>query len=126
MSRKDIAVLFNEWNSALASRDADRVIELYEEQGLLLPTLSDKVRSNRTEMKDYFVDFLTGAPQAKINEFNIKMSGDLAVNSGVYTFTFSTRPSVKARFTFVYQWNGRRWMIAQHHSSQMPWPPKTY
>jgi len=120
MSRKDIAALFNEWNSALASRDADRVIELYEEQGLLLPTLSDKVRSNRMEMKDYFVDFLTGAPQAKINESNIKMSGDLAVNSGVYTFTFSNRPSVKARFTFVYQWNGRRWMIAQHHSSQMP------
>ncbi len=55
-----------------------------------------------------------------IDEANVRVFGQVAINSGIYTFTFKDGAVVQARFTFVYRWNGSRWMIVEHHSSQMP------
>jgi hypothetical protein len=66
------------------------------------------------------VNFLAKGPQGKINESNVRIFDDIAINSGVYTFTFKDVVSVQARFTYVYRWNGQRWMIIEHHSSAMP------
>ena len=55
-----------------------------------------------------------------MDESNVRRFGDIAINSGVYTFTFKDGVSVQARFTYVYQWDGERWMIIEHHSSAMP------
>jgi hypothetical protein len=50
----------------------------------------------------------------------VRVFGQIAINSGIYTFSFNDGASVQARYTFVYRWNGERWMIIEHHSSQMP------
>lgn len=120
MSENEITALFDEWNSALQTGDPKKVAVLYETGGILLPTVSDKVRHNHREIEDYFVHFLAKGPVGKIDEANVWLFGQLAINSGVYTFTFQDGSAVQARFTFVYQWNGERWMIVEHHSSQMP------
>ena len=72
------------------------------------------------EIEDYFVRFLANGPVGKIDEGNIRTFGEMAINSGIYTFTFKDGAAVSARFTFVYRWNGQRWLIVEHHSSQMP------
>ena len=120
MSEKDILALFDEWNSALQTRDPKNVAALYESNGILLPTVSNKVRHNPEEVADYFVHFCAKGPKGKIDEANVRIFGDVAINSGIYTFTFEDGSAVPARFTFVYRWNGQRWMIVEHHSSQMP------
>lgn len=120
MSSTEIASLFDEWNSALQSGNPKNVVALYETNGVLLPTVSNKVRHNPEEIEDYFVQFLAKGPKGKIDEANIRTFGDIAINSGVYTFSFNDGASVQARYTFVYRWNGQRWMIVEHHSSQMP------
>jgi uncharacterized protein (TIGR02246 family) len=120
MSEKEISALFDTWNSALQTGDPKSVAALYESNGILLPTVSNKVRHNHEEIEDYFVHFCAKGPVGKIDEANIRTFGQLAINSGVYTFTFSDNSAVQARFTFVYRWNGERWMIVEHHSSQMP------
>lgn len=120
MSREDIASLFEEWNNALQTGDPKQVASLYESNAILLPTVSNKVRHNHEEIEDYFVSFLAKGPAGKINESNIRSFGDVAINSGVYTFTFSDGASVQARFTYVYRWNGQGWKIIEHHSSAMP------
>ena len=120
MSEKDILALFDEWNSALQTRDPQNVAALYESNSILLPTVSNKVRHNPEEVADYFVHFCAKGPKGKIDEANVRIFGDLAINSGIYTFTFEDGSAVQARFTFVYRWNGQRWMIVEHHSSQMP------
>lgn len=120
MSENEITALFNEWNNALQTGNPRKVAALYETNGILVPTVSNKVRHNPEEIEDYFVHFLAKGPAGKIDEANVRIFGQLAINSGAYTFTFKDGAVVHARFTFVYRWNGERWMIVEHHSSQMP------
>ncbi len=121
-TEKDILQLFTEWNQALQTGNPDEVVKLYAENAILLPTLSDRVRHSHAEFRDYFVHFLPNGPQGSIDEANVRIFGDIAINSGVYTFRFARGPfeSVQARFTYVYQWTGSRWLIIEHHSSGMP------
>ncbi len=120
MNKDEIILLFNEWNSALQTGDPKKVTSLYETNAILLPTISNKVRHNHEEINDYFVSFLAKGPEGVIDEANVRVFGQVAINSGIYTFTFKDGAVVQARFTFVYRWNGSRWMIVEHHSSQMP------
>ena len=118
--KSEIISLFTTWNNALASGDPSQVVTLYERDAILLPTVSNKVRHNHSEIEDYFVNFLSKGPQGKIDESNVRVFDQLAINSGVYTFTFNDGTTVQARYTFVYRWNGDQWLITEHHSSQMP------
>lgn len=59
-------------------------------------------------------------PFGKIDESHIKIFDELAMHSGVYTFSLKGDTKVQARFTFMYRWNGEQWLIIKHHSSQMP------
>jgi uncharacterized protein (TIGR02246 family) len=120
MTKNEIRSLFDDWNSALQTEDPSIVTALYESDAILLPTLSNQVRHNRKEIEDYFVQFLGKKPEGKIEESNVRLFNQLAINSGVYTFTFNDGAIAKARFTFVYRWNGVCWKIVEHHSSQMP------
>ena len=120
MSDSHIAALFEEWNTALQTGEPKNVTALYESNAILLPTISNQVRHNHEEIEDYFIHFLAKGPKGVINESNIRTFGDTAINSGIYTFTFSDGNSVQARFTYVYRWNGQRWLIVEHHSSALP------
>jgi len=120
MSDSHIASLFEEWNTALQTGEPKNVTALYECNAILLPTISNQVRHNHEEIEDYFIHFLAKGPKGVINESNIRTFGDTAINSGIYTFTFSDGNSVQARFTYVYRWNGQRWLIVEHHSSALP------
>ena len=111
MEKSEITALFKQWNSALKTGDPKQVAALYAADAILLPTVSNQVRHNHAEIKDYFVHFLAKGPQGKIDESNVRIFGELAINSGVYTFTFKDGVTVQARFTYVYRWDGRRWSI---------------
>ena len=120
MSTNVITALFDQWNNALQTGDPQQVAALYASNGILLPTVSNQVRHNRAEIVDYFQHFLAKGPRGELDEVNVRTFGDVAINSGVYTFTFADGAKVRARYTFVYRWDGQRWLIAEHHSSQMP------
>jgi uncharacterized protein (TIGR02246 family) len=124
-SKEFVAKQFDIWNAALQTRDANKVAALYcANGGVLLPTVSNKVRTNRAEIVDYFEHFLQLKPVGHIDEHYIRILGpDTAVNSGIYTFhlTKDGKPEeVQARYTFVYQKQGGKWCIMDHHSSAMP------
>ena len=120
MSGNNVPSLFEVWNNALQTGDPKKVAELYEPNAILLPTVSNKVRHNHEEIADYFVHFLAKGQEGKVDESNVRTFGDIAINSGVYTFTFKDGSSVQARFSYVYRWNGQDWRIIEHHSSAMP------
>ncbi len=67
------------------------------------------------------MNFLAKEPQGVIDEANVRLLADnLAINSGVYTFTFGNGDRVTARFTYLYRLVNGEWKIAEHHSSAMP------
>jgi uncharacterized protein (TIGR02246 family) len=45
-SREMIASLFDAWNQALATKDPNKVADLYAHDAVLLPTVSNEVRHN--------------------------------------------------------------------------------
>ncbi|MCF6339410.1 MAG: SgcJ/EcaC family oxidoreductase [Sulfurimonas sp.] len=126
MTKKKILELFDTWNQALQTKNPSTVAKLYHPRlGILIPTVSAKIRHNRTEIKDYFVNFLQNNPFGEISESNIRIYGDLAINSGLYTFELDgeeeqSRIKVDARFTYVYKKEDKEWFIIEHHSSVLP------
>ena len=121
MTHDDVVALFEAWNAALATLDPDTVTAMYADDAVLLPTVSNQVRHNHPEIRDYFVNFLQKSPQGVINESNVSVLSDAhATNSGVYTFTFGDGSTVKARFSYSYVATDAGWKILQHHSSAMP------
>ncbi len=121
MNHDDVLGLFDTWNAALATLDPDQVTALYAENAVLLPTVSNQVRHNPAEIRDYFVGFLQKSPQGVIDESNIQLLSEThATNSGVYTFTFGDGSTVTARFSYLYVASDTGWKILQHHSSAMP------
>ena len=123
MAANDIKSLFDRWNDALQTRDPDAVTGLYSDDATLLPTLSNKVRRNHAEIRDYFAGFLQKKPRGIVNESNVRDFGDVAIRSGIYTFELTTdgkTSTVPCRFTFVYRNEGGKWKIVEHHSSAMP------
>ena len=121
MNDADVLGLFDQWNTALSTLNPDTVTALYADNAVLLPTVSNQVRHNHEEIRDYFVGFLQKSPQGVVDEFNVNILSDTHVtNSGVYTFTFGDGSKVSARFSYLYMASDDGWKILQHHSSAMP------
>mmetsp|Transcript_1748 Transcript_1748/g.3874 ORF Transcript_1748/g.3874 Transcript_1748/m.3874 type:complete len:166 (-) Transcript_1748:417-914(-) len=122
--KQEVAAQFSKWNSALATLDPSKVASCYAPDGVLLPTVSNKVRRTKEEIVDYFQQFLKLRPQGKIDQANVRiLSPNSAINSGVYTFDLvkDGQPTkVQARYSFTYRKIGNDWYIADHHSSAMP------
>jgi len=104
VQKQEIAALFDRWNESLLTEDPKTVVANYAEESILLPTISNKPRLTSSEKEDYFVDFLTLKPEGKIELSHIDVSGDLAVDSGIYEFTLhSSGEKVRARYSFAYR-----------------------
>ena len=119
-SEKEIASLFDRWNASLQTGDAQKVAANYAEKSILLPTLSNVPRTTREQEIDYLEHFLAKKPVGSIDMRKIEIDCNAAFDAGLYTFNFGDGSSVKARYSFTYKWDGKRWLITSHHSSAMP------
>ncbi|WP_245821665.1 SgcJ/EcaC family oxidoreductase [Lentzea waywayandensis] len=121
---EQVKALFADWNNALATGDAQKVADRYAPNAVLLPTVSNQVRSTRAEIVDYFEHFLLNKPSGEILDSHVAvLDADDAIDAGTYRFSLTQegKPStVDARYTFVYEKIGGKWLIVNHHSSAMP------
>lgn len=113
------------WFQALETGNPDRLVALYAEDSLLLPTLRGDVRIGHLTIRNYFAEvFLPRNPIGRTVELHTRHIGDYAVNSGLYEFEVdggeTGRRTAEARFTFVYHWREGDWKIIEHHSSLNP------
>jgi uncharacterized protein (TIGR02246 family) len=119
-----IQALFADWNAALATGDPEKVADRYAPNAVLLPTVSNQVRSTRAEIVDYFVKFLKSKPSGTILDSHVAvLNADDAIDAGTYRFALTQdgKPTtVDARYTFVYEKIDGKWLIVNHHSSAMP------
>lgn len=124
VGKEEIAAATATWVEALNSREPARITALYDAEAVFWGTTSKTIRATPTAVADYFKT----APQrptvrCKLGDQYIRVYGDIAINSGDYTFTetvdgkLETRP---ARFTFVFRKRAGKWLIVDHHSSRVP------
>ena len=123
-ARNEIQKVFDAWLAAVSSGSSDEVVKLYTKDAVLLPTLSPRVHNTPELRKEYF-DVFTAKENLKgtVNEEHIRVFGNMAVNSGLYTFTYTRdgeKIEVPARFSFVYHKAPQGWLIVDHHSSKLP------
>jgi uncharacterized protein (TIGR02246 family) len=125
-STKQITTLFDTWNATVQTGDADKVADLYAENAVLLPTVSNKVRTNHAQIVDYFEHFLQNKPVGKkVKTIVNVLDSDSAIDTGVYEFTLTDPKSgakrvVEARYSYTYEKLDGVWKIVNHHSSAMP------
>lgn len=121
----DISVLQagKAWSEALASRDANKISELYDKHAILYATFSNML-TQPEEIHHYFVKLMQNE---KLNVHfirqEVRVSGNTAINSGLYIFTYEKDHrlvKVPARYTFVYAKTSDHWLIIDHHSSVLP------
>lgn len=125
-TKTQIAGLFDTWNQALQTGDSEKVASLYAKDAVLLPTVSNKVRSNHAEIVDYFDKFLQSKPVGKkVKTIVDVLDSNSAIDTGVYEFTLTDKATgkksvVEARYTYAYEKIAGKWKIVNHHSSAMP------
>jgi uncharacterized protein (TIGR02246 family) len=121
ITEEEVKDLFYLWNDALATLDPDAVAQRYSSNAVLLPTVSDEPRTDYPSIKEYFINFLQRDPQGVILESYATVGDGWCKDVGIYEFTMgSSGDKVKARYSFVYVFEGGEWKIAHHHSSVMP------
>ncbi|SMQ17866.1 conserved hypothetical protein [Streptomyces sp. Ag82_O1-12] len=127
VTKAQVLGLFDRWNAALQTGDPKKVADLYAKDAVLLPTVSNQVRTDRAAIVDYFERFLRNKPVGtKVESVVNVLDRDTVIDTGVYEFTLTDhgtgeKSTVKARYTYAYekQPNGT-WLIVNHHSSKMP------
>ncbi|WP_210580636.1 SgcJ/EcaC family oxidoreductase [Streptomyces sp. GESEQ-4] len=125
-SKAQVASLFDTWNAALQTGDAQKVADLYAEDAVLLPTVSNKIRIDREGRVDYFEHFLENKPVGtKIQTVVNVLDANSAIDTGTYKFDLTDPETgekrvVEARYTYEYEKRNGEWKIVNHHSSAMP------
>jgi uncharacterized protein (TIGR02246 family) len=112
------------WRAAYDSRDPSRITALYDSDAVLWGTAAKTVAPNPAAIAEYFKN-AAARPNARVSfgEQNIRVYGDVAVNTGYYTFSDvrdgqnTERP---ARYMLVFRNREGRWLIVGHHSSLVP------
>ena len=119
--------LLQKWTGAVKCGDANQVVSLYHNDGILLGTFSNKERIGRGLILEYFENLLKSPVEVEIvsNHHVYESIVDdeegvsCAANSGFYNFVTEGK-TINARFSFVYQKGNDGWKIVSHHSSVMP------
>jgi uncharacterized protein (TIGR02246 family) len=124
-ANKEIAGAAAKWATVFVDDNPDSILSLYDDGAVLWGTLSPKLLVGKPELRGYFERAFKALPGHKVafGEQVIRVYGDVAINSGYYTFSYlkdGQTQSIPARYSFVYRKRGGKWMIVDHHSSRMP------
>jgi len=123
--KEQVAAATVTWGQTLGRNDPDEVVRLYAPDAVLWGTLSPTVRTDRTAIRDYFVTAFKTLPGLKVTfgDQHIRVYGSTAVNTGRYTFTYQRdgqTATLPARYSFTFVKDADRWIIVDHHSSEVP------
>lgn len=126
--RTDVASATKAWENAANICDASAIAALYADGAVLWGTTRTSLITTPQGIHDYFANSCKALPGIKVQfgDQAIRVYGDMAVNSGTYTWSFTkdgASRSLPARYSFTYVRQKGRWMIVDHHSSTLPAAP---
>ena len=124
VTRDQVAAATMAWQAAYDSRDPGAIVSMYDAEALFWGPTAKTIAPTPAAVWDYFKD-AASRPKARvvIGEHHIRVFGEMAINSGYYTFTDVRDGQAvlkPARFTFVFHRKAGKWLVVAHHSSAMP------
>lgn len=116
---------FADFNKAWATKNPDTVTALFDDDAVLLATVANTPRTDHAGIRDYFEKFLKSSPVGEINTSTIKSGCNWAMRAGTWTVRLTdpvtgAKNDVRARYSFLYQFEDGQWKIEHLHSSAMP------
>ena len=121
---KMIVEAMETWGMGFSATTPDSIVALYAEDASLWGTLSPIRRADPESIRDYFEQaFIFTDRKVTFDDSSIRCYGDLAINSGTYTFSLVKEGEmlvIPSRYSFTYIKRNEHWLIAEHHSSPMP------
>ena len=123
-NKHEIEAASDAWRAAYDSRNPKKILSRYTPDAVFWGTTAKEVASTPAGLTHYFKNS-AARPHARviIGEQHVRIYGDVATSAGQYTFTGmrdGKKVSYPARFSFVFRKLDGQWLIAQHHSSQLP------
>lgn len=120
----DVRDALKQWVSAVESGSVDDITDLYDAHAVMISAFQQKPITTHEALVKYYRK-VEGNSGIKIDiiEQHPRRYGNIAVNSGRYTFhdVEDGEPTdMPARFTFVYILKDGKWIIVDHHSSLVP------
>ena len=121
--------VINRWTAAYNAGDAEGIVKLYTPDAVLLGTRSPIISQGTEAIRSYFSALVNPTTGNKIvlDDRRTIVLGDLhsVLVTGFYTFLRGAAATPDpARFTMLFVNRGSVWLIAHHHSSVRPAPPK--
>lgn len=118
--------ILQEWIKGINTADIDKLLNLYNEKAVLIPTFSNRLLDSNNKIKDYF-EKLASKERLSIelhrNTILVQeIRKDLFSLSGIYKWQFAIDGelfSFEARFSYIFDLNSKN-PIIHHHSSQIP------
>lgn len=124
----DAFAVIERWIAAFNAFDVERTVATYTPDALVLGTFSPGLASSPAELVAYFTAAAATRPRAQMRDYAaIVVSDSAVIFSGFYDFTQARNGEtvvVPARFSFLTVKRGGQWLIAHHHSSARPKPPR--
>jgi len=125
--KTDVEAATGKWIDAFNRKSTKDIVALYAPDAVFFGTSSPLLRDKPELVRDYFKDLSAlGDAVIAMEEHRVQVFGKVAINTGFYTRA-SQQPDGKtvrnpARFSFVYEKRGGKWLIVNHHSSALPQP----
>lgn len=118
--------ILNQWMQAVNQADVDKLLSLYDQNAVLIPTFSNKILNTREKIRDYFEKLGSREDLSiALHEKTLyvqKITEDIHILNGIYNWRFKVDEEIlnfEARFSYVIDIS-RPCPIIHHHSSQVP------
>lgn len=118
--------ILQEWIDAINSANVEKLLSLYNEKAILIPTFSNRLLDTNKKIKDYFEKVSSKDKLSISLHENTIMTQEIGINlfsiSGIYNWRFAIDEELfnfEARFSYVFDLN-KNSPILHHHSSQIP------
>ena len=115
--------MFDAFNQALATQHPDKVARLFSTEALMIGLNAENPRSGYMDIRDYYVYFLTGQPQAHITQRQVHSGCNYVIDEGVLEWRFGADRSNKAAHYFMlHEYGPGGWRIAHYHDVAIDLP----
>lgn len=121
IDQQNASQVLKDWKGAIENADMGRVVSLYHQDAVMVPTLSAKACQGKKEIGQYFLEFLKAADiEVSMDPPLIQEFEEIFIATGLYTVYWmegDEKQEAKVRYSFALKEFKGKILIVHQHSS---------